>query len=233
MRALTIRFSCRRPLLALALAAFALHAGTAQGQVQPPGEPRPFCVRGRPAESCRAFLVAAGSGHLLLGGSRYSRSGNDGVTRSTHMAGHVSWELGAMVNRGPADAVGATVLAGADANGLRLGLKGRYRRWMAHGAALDLGAGVLGAHRAEPFPDASLRGNRHVFAAGLTGDAALGLTEWVGVSVRGDLLYDPHGPPVTAVYGGLTLGTRPTVAATVAPILLGIAAVLLNGGVGD
>lgn len=232
-----------RLVLALSLALCAcLPAQTAAGQIEQPRpeQPRPeqpserrFCWQGRPLESCRSFLVAEGGVHLLLGGSRYTRNdyNNGGVTRSTHLAGHANWEIGIMVNRGPTHATGVTVLIGADPNGARLGVKGRYRRWMGRHTALDLGAGVLATRRAAPFEGADVDrpGNRHVVVGGLTGDAALGLTDWASLSLRGDLLMDADGSPAHGVYGGLRLGTRPAAVATVAPFILGAAAVLIYG----
>lgn len=62
--------------------------------------------------------------------------------------------------------------------------------------------------------------------------AALGLTDWASRSVRGDLLLNAHGSPAHAVYGGLRLGTRPAAVATVAPFVLGLAALFLYGAGG-
>ncbi len=231
----------RAPLAALALTlAACMHAEPAAGQiVQPRVEPRSdqqFCWQGRPIESCRAFLVAEGGAHTLLVGSRYTRNnyGNSGTTRSPHLVGHVNWEIGVLVNRGAVDAVGATVLVGGDANGLRLGLKGRYRRWLDRDAALDVGAGVIVAQRAAPFEGAAADrpGNRHVMAGGLTADAALGLTDWASASVRGDLVVDADGSLAHGIYGGVRLGTRPAAVVTVAPLVLALVAVLLVGGGG-
>lgn len=227
--------------LALSLTGVCTYSGTAAGQIgehrpEPPRSDRDFCWEGRPLESCRTFLLAEGGMHVLLAGSRYTRNeyNNRGTTRSAHLAGHLNWEIGVLVNRGAADAVGATVLVGGDPNGLRLGVKGRYRRWMGRHAALDLGAGVLAARRAAPFEgaDADRPGNRHVVVGGLTGDAALGLTDWASLSVRGDLLLDGNGSPAHGVYGGLRLGTRPAAVATVAPVVLGLAALLFWGAGG-
>ena len=224
----TMRILRSRLPLVLALAAACLHPGAAEGQIEARRSrpDRGFCGVGRPAESCGAFLVAEGGAHVLLGGSRYTRNdyNNGPGTRSAHLAGYFNWEIGVMVNRGPADAVGATVLAGADPNGLRVGLKGRYRRWMGRHAAVDVGAGLLAGRRAAPFEgeDAGEPGNRHEVVGGLTADAALGLTDWASLSVRGDLLLDRDGTPAHGVYGGLKLGTRPAMAATAAPLVLAL-----------
>lgn len=123
-----------------------------------------------------------------------------------------------MRNVSARDAVGATLMAGADANGERLALKARYRRWRGPGSAVDVAAGVLHARRAEPYPDPDQPGNLHVAALGLTGDLSVGLTEWASASVRGDLLFDADRTS-TGLYGGVKLGTRPGLAATALPFL--------------
>jgi hypothetical protein len=189
---------------------------------------RSFCWTGRPAESCRTFLVAEGNLYTPVAGTTYVRAGFDGErTRERHLATHVAWEVGAMRNVGPRDAVGAAVLLGLDGNGERLALKGRYRRWLGPRAAVDAAAGVLYARRARAEPD--FAGNVHVPGAGVTADVSLGLTDWAGVSVRGDVLFDKDRRS-SALYGGLKLGTRPAAAATSVPLLLGVALVMLVGG---
>lgn len=203
----------------VALACLAFHA-PAPAQVEPSETPRAFCWAGRPAESCRTFLVAEASAHLLAVGTRYTRTGYDGVREGKwHMVGHFGWEVGVMRNVDPRHAVGATVLVGADANGARVALKGRYREWMGRRAAMDVGAGLLVARRAEPFADPDRPGNQHVVVAGLTGDVALGFTDWASVSLRADLVTDAGGTPVVGVYPGFKLGTGPGLGATILPPL--------------
>lgn len=214
-----------------ALAAIALAPAAASAQVEPaPEEQRAFCRTGRPAESCRAFLVTEGNLYAPFAGTTYLRTGFDGErTRERHLAPHVAWELGAMKNVTPRDAVGAAVLLGVDANGERLALTGRYRRWLSPRAAVDASAGALYARRARAEPD--FAGNVHVPGAGVTGDVTVGLTDWAGVSVRADLLFDEDGRS-SALYGGLKLGPRPAMAATAAPLLFAVALALLMGGAG-
>ncbi|HYW13560.1 MAG TPA: hypothetical protein VE871_16485 [Longimicrobium sp.] len=217
------------------LAGGALAPAAASAQIVPrateaPDGQRQFCWTGRPAESCRTFLVAEGNIYAPVMGTTYQRTGFQGErTREKHLAPHVAWEVGAMRNVGPRDAVGATVLLGVDANGERLAFKGRYRRWLTPRAAVDAAAGVLYARRAAPYPDVA--GNVHVPGAGVTADVSLGLTDWAGVSIRGDLLFD-EDERSSAVYGGLKLGTRPAAAATVAPLLFAVVLGALYGGVG-
>jgi hypothetical protein len=56
--------------------------------------------------------------------------------------GQVSWELGPLFNRGEW-AWGVAVMASADEEGARWGIRPRYRRWLEPGVALDLGVGML------------------------------------------------------------------------------------------
>lgn len=227
-----VRIPIKRAV-ALALACAAMRAPAAPAQIEPAPSPRGFCWTARPLESCRTFFVAEAGAYTALASTRYTRRGFDGqVTRSMHLTGHAGWEVGVMRNVSSRDAVGAAVLAGADANGERIALKGRYRRWMRGNSAMDVGAGLMFARRAEPYADPQTPGNLHVPVAGITGDVALGLTDWVGVSVRGDLLVDQDGEPANAVYGGVKLGTRPGVVATVLPLVLGVAAYLVFAGSG-
>lgn len=229
---MTVHSRIRR-VVALALACAAMHAPAAPSQVEPEPSPRGFCWTARPLEVCRTFFVAEAGAYTALASTRYTRRGFDGrTTRSMHLTGHVGWEVGVMRNVSSRDAVGAALLAGGDANGERIAVKGRYRRWMPGNAAMDMGAGVMFARAAQAYEDPQAEGNLHVPVAGLTGDVALGLTDWVGVSVRGDLLVDKDGEPANAVYGGVKLGTRPGIVATVLPLVLGVVAYLVFAGSG-
>ncbi len=227
---------------AAVLAGTALAPGAASAQIEAPREAprevpdgqRAFCMIGRPVESCRTFLIAEGNVYAPAVGTTYPRRGYgaEGIARKKHLAPHVAWEVGAMRNVGPREAVGATLLVGGDANGERVALKGRYRRWNGRRAALDVAAGVLFARRAEPYLNPEQPGNIHVPVAGLTGDVTLGLTDWVGASVRGDLLVDQDGDRAAALYGGLKLGTRPAAVATAAPLLFAVILGALYAGSG-
>jgi hypothetical protein len=219
-------FQCR--FWAVALACVASFAGSASAQIE---QPTAFCWTGWPAPACRAFLVAEGNLYTAVAGSRYDRRGHDGrTTRSLELTGYAAWEVGGMVNVGPRTAWGTTVMLGGDANGVRMALKGRYRRWLSPATALDLGAGVLGAGRSVPHVDQP--GNDHVAAVGLTADASLGLTDWVSLGGRADLLFsDAEDDPATAYYAGVRLGTRPALVATAAPLVFAaIAAVFAGSG---
>jgi hypothetical protein len=216
-----------RTFRAVTLACIAASAAPASAQIQP--EQGEFCWKGRPAPACRVFLVAEGSLYAPFAGSRYTRRGFEGeITRSLELTWYAAWEVGGMVNVDENDAVGAVVLVGGDANGARMALKGRFRRWLGPAAALDLGAGVLRAGRSVPHVDRP--GNQHVTAVGLTGDAGLGFTEWASLGVRADVLFSGGGQgPATAYYGGVRLGTRPALAATAAPLVFAAIVFLVAG----
>jgi hypothetical protein len=240
-----MRIPTRRVLVLYAwaalLAASALAPAAAPAQIdapraaprRAPDGQRAFCYVGRPAESCRMFLVAEGNAYGAFAGSRYQRIGYQGeVRRHRHLAPHIAWEVGAMRNITERDAVGAVLLVGGDANGERVAVKARYRRWLTPRSAVDVGAGALFARRSEPYAEPDRAGNFHVPVAGLTGDVAVGLTDWAGVSVRGDLLLDEDGERAHALYGGLKLGTRPAAVVTVLPLVLGVIGILVVGAGG-
>ncbi|HEX2079570.1 MAG TPA: hypothetical protein VHG08_17725 [Longimicrobium sp.] len=219
-----------RRLAILAALACAALPGALDAQVEPRPAPAAFCWTAQPGESCRAFLLVEGGAYLLLGGSRYVRTDFDGSRdRERHLTGHVGLEVGALANVSMRDALGATLLVGADANGERVALKGRWRRWTSPRTALDLGAGALIARRAEPrLPGEP--GNDHVPVRGLTADLSVGFTEWASASLRGELLFDDDGQAASGVYSGVKLGPRPTAVAAAAPFVF--AALIFIFGVG-
>lgn len=188
---------------------------------------------GRPAPACETFLIAEGNAYMPVAGSRYGRVSSTGgtTTRSLELTWYVAWEVGGMVNLDAHNAAGASALVGGDANGVRWGVKGRYRYWIDEATAVDAGAGVLGAGRS--VANVERPGNSHVPAVGLTGDLSVGVTDWASVGVRADVLFsDQHDDPATAWYLGTRLGTRPSLAVTAAPLLLAIVGYLVMLGTG-
>lgn len=219
MRSLIPRGSSPLPRRVASLALVVSIAEAAPAQIDP-GPAANFCRTGRPAPACRTFLLLEGNAYTPVAGSRYSRQGypGQGDTRSMELTWYVAWEGGGMINLDPANAVGASVLLGADANGVRWGLKGRYRRWLAGGMAVDAGAGILGAGRSVARQDQP--GNDHVPAVGVTGDLSLGVVEWASLGLRADVLFSEGGEgPATAYYVGTRLGTKPTLVATALPLV--------------
>jgi hypothetical protein len=225
-----IRFGLRWPLAA-ALACGALWATEAPAQDDEP-QAESFCFRGRPAAECRTFLVLEGNAYMAVAGSRFERLGYRGErTQSLELTGYVAWEAGAMVNITSDQAVGGTFTLGGDANGFRVALKGRYRRWHDRASAIDLGAGIMGAGRSVAYTDRE--GNYHVPAVGLTADASIGLVDWASVGARADVLFSEEGEgPAIGYYGGVRLGTKPMLAASAAPLVLAVIIFVVAGGSG-
>lgn len=190
---------------ALLLASVAL-PGRAEAQDSEP--PRRFCTMGRPAPACDRLLFASFS--------YYPR-----FQRFSDIEAPYEWEVGVLENRGSTEAVGLTVVLGADGEGFRTAVKGRYRRWAGRYAALDVAGGVAMARR-ETTPQSSTNDP----AVGFTGDMAVGLTDWASVGVRGDLLWSHiDRGPAAATYGTVRLGTMPgIVAGVLAIVALGLTA---------
>lgn len=162
-------------------------------------QPSPICRTGRPAPDCGTFAVATLN---YYPGSR--------ATAEAEIPWKlVEWELGWMVNRGPAQAVGASLALGTGETGFHLAVKGRYRRWLGRDWALDADAGLLVAqHPPQTYP--------HETLAGVTAGAALGLTDWVAVTGQGRVLWGASdGETVTGAELGVRLGTLPGAIATV------------------
>lgn len=186
------RITARLLAFAAALACAPSLALPGHAAAQDTEEPRPFCVMGRPQPTCEMVLFAQFSYYPRLQGS-------------DELEEPIEWEIGALVNRGPREAIGGTVVLGADGNGPRTAVKVRYRRWMSRHAAFDAAAGLAWAQRDGVPPTFA---NRPAF--GFTGDVALGLTDWASVGVRGDLLWS-DGEAVGATSGTVRLGTIPGV----------------------
>ena len=202
----------------------ALTVAPASGQANK--SPKQLCFRGRPAAACRAFWLTEVGRYMRFGGSSFVESGRVGSFEVTHLSTHLTWELGGMVNRSPATAVGATALIGGDGRGTRLGLKGRYRRWLGPGeGTLDVSGGVLKAVVAGSYPDFSRE------SYGATADVSLGWRDFVAGTVQADLLRTRNGEMVNAVYGGVRVGSYPAVIGTVAgAIVVGVLIALIFGG---
>jgi hypothetical protein len=158
--------------------------------------PRFFCLMGRPQPTCERMLFA-----------QFTYYPHD--NRFSELGAPLEWEVGALVNRGPEEAVGGTVVLGVDGSGVRTAVKARYRRWIGRYTALDAAGGLAVAQRrwTPSAPD-----DRAAF--GVTGDVTLGLTDWASVGIRADLLWS-NGEPVSATYGAVRLGTLPGVVVSV------------------
>lgn len=203
--------SVARLLACAATLVLSLALATPAASQEDEEEPRRFCRVGRPQPACEVVLVAQFS--------YYPR-----ILRSSDLDSPFEWEIGALVNRGPTYAVGGTVVLGVDGNGRRVAVKGRYRRWISPTAAVDASGGLAMANRgwATTVTD---RGT-----VGVTGDVAVGFTDWVSVGVRGDLLWShAASEPVGATYGTVRLGTGAGLVVSILGAVLAVVAVTVSG----
>ncbi len=182
----------------------------------------PFCFRGRALPRCRAFLLTevgyyqrAVSTEQLYPDSERSRS-------IPELDSHLSWDVGYMKNLDRSKAVGGTVMLGTGDAGIRAAAKARHRWWISNDLAggdgtVDLSLGVLSAGLRSPGTapaDNPGTGFSYVTrGVGLTGEATLGYGDYIGVSVRAEVLR-ANGRTATAAFGGVRLGSYPAVAAS-------------------
>ena len=153
-----------RPLLILSVLTGAW-CGTLRGQVTSDASAsntRGLCLRPQPAPSCRAFTLTEFSVNSAEFGDQNGS------------AGHLQWDVGAMVNFGRVHAVGASLSFGEPDVG-HWGGTVRYRRWINEAAALELSPGFVVA--------GSLPQNHQVR---LTADVSLVGGGWVGMFVHGE-----------------------------------------------
>lgn len=193
--------------LACALS-LALPAGAAAQEEE---EPRQFCTAGRPHPACEMVLVAQFSYY-------------PGILPSSDLANPYEWEIGVLVNRGPRHAVGGTLVLGIDANGRRAAVKARYRRWISRNVAVDGSGGLAFANQGWVSNATDRR------MMGFTGDVAAGLTDWVSVGVRGDVMWSrADGKPRGATYGTVRWGTGPGIVLSVVGAVLLVFIVSVSG----
>ena len=120
----------------------------------------------------------------------------------------LTFQLGAMVNRGTKSAIGGAVVFGGGRGGADFGILGRYRRWLTpDGFALDLSAGAIQGEMDGPL---FVTGD----ARGATAEIALNGADYGAVVLRTDYLRR-GGQTSSALYGGVRLGSRPAIGATV------------------
>lgn len=195
------------PVVLPSPAAAQVHENEPPPAAQTPG----FCWTARPKSDCRAFLVAGTGYQWRQSGSEFVQDNGRGVFAHPELRKHWQWQLGAMTNTGTHDAWGAVLLLGTATDGARLGAEARYRRWLGRHAALDLGAGVLRAEVDAPCRPPVCP--HRIPGAGVTGEASLGLTDWVALAVRAETVWTERNRPY-AVYAGVRLGTIPGLVAT-------------------
>jgi hypothetical protein len=157
--------------------------------------------QGKPAPACRYFLVTEfGLGANMSDPAHTGRA----AQVSTEM---LLYDLGVMVNVGERAAAGGTVSFKAMYE-TRLGLFGRYRRWLGDMWALDLSPGIIVAGSSND--DAY----RLVYPAA-AGRIGIMYGDWIGVGVSGELVrmadekseFDWYADIRVGYYPGAVLGT--------------------------
>lgn len=196
----------------------------------PPAQPRHVCFTDpQPAPACDAILVYEIGIYEPFAGSRASVAPDAGERRQPFVVGqHVGVEVGLLRNRGPQDAVGATLGGGVGDLG-RVSAKARYRRWGVAPSgsrfAVDLAAGPVVSSVADTPPTGpapTLGELDHPTVGGLTGDVSLELGGQFGAAVRGDALW-VRGHPAYGVTGGVHTSSGSAVWVTVvAAVVVGV-----------
>lgn len=167
------------------------------------------CFVGRPMPMCKTFWLTEFGYYRRAMGTGFIQDFQTASFERSNLDHHYSWEIGVMSNRSPRTAIGGTLHLGADGSGVRVGLKGRHRRWIAGKGVMDASAGVLRAAVRAPHPTLTAPGY------GVTGDVAIGWRDWAAITVRGDVLRG-DGRTVSALYGGVRVGSYPAIVGTVA-----------------
>jgi len=93
-----------------------------------------FCLRGRPLPRCQWYPLA----EVALSTRLADQNRNQTPARF-----YISGELGALYNLSARSALGGGAYLGADDDGWRLGIRPRYRHWIADGWTADAALGVL------------------------------------------------------------------------------------------
>ncbi len=102
--------------------------------VQAMERPPSFCFRGRALPGCQWFTFT----EFAVSTRRADQNRFADTPRF-----YVSGEMGALYNVSSRSAVGGGAYVGADDDGWRLGIRPRYRYWIAETWAVDAAAGVL------------------------------------------------------------------------------------------
>jgi len=173
-----------------------------------------FCIfRAAPAARCDRFLITEFAIH-----PRASVEGEGS-------ASYLTWEAGMMFNKRN-QAWGGTLFVGVDGiAGTRIGIRGRYRRWLGPSTSVDAAAGLL-FMRFDGSWDP-------LYTPSLNGSATLNLTNWLGIGLTvEDVVYsDPETRHSLTVYPSVKFGGMPGLVTTA--LLFALAGVVVaSGGIG-
>jgi len=115
------------------LAATGAAAQRAMGAAVPASEGR-ACFQPRPMPVCKSFYITEF-------GVQYFASQPPGIHNQRRLL--ATWELGYMRNRSENDAVGGSVFLSTNDQANRMGVRGRYRRWVGGGVAVDVSPALI------------------------------------------------------------------------------------------
>lgn len=166
--------------------------------VEPMQQPPSFCFRGRPLPGCQWFTFAE-----FAVSSRIADQNRFAETPRVYYSG----EIGALYNVGARSAVGGGVFLAGDDDGWRLGIRPRYRYWVASGWSVDAAAGVLVAGDLDLFEGTW---------PGLTAQLGVGWQDLVALTTQVEIIGTTQGT-WTNWYVGAQAGSFAALAA--APIL--------------
>ena len=166
-----------------------------------------WCFEPQPPPACKKFWITELNGYQALGASHFTEQTSAGPQIRRDLHEHFNVSVGGMVNHGPSAAFGAAMMLGDGPEGERVGVEARARRWLGAHGAVDVSAGPLEALVHAPPPSGRARGY------GVGADVSLMWFDWVGLTVRGEVLR-AEGRTVHALYAGARLGTYPAVVVT-------------------
>ena len=165
---------------------------------------RPICFQGARLPACTSYWITEVGLYTRVGGT-YITDRETPALRDRQMVNHGSFEIGLMRNWG-SNATGGHISFGRSEPGNRLGLLARHRRWLSPKYSLDVSAGPISAEIETGDHRTSLHGR------GITGDVILGFADVAHVVVRADRVSE-NGQHLTAIYGGVRLGSKATIKA--------------------
>ena len=175
------------------------------------------CWRGRPSPECHGFILTDFGLQWRL---------DDDPTAVGADPYHVSLDVGYAHNTSARDAFGGTIYLGAGTDHARVGVRGRYRRWLSRDVSVDVAPGILVIGSEDVGWDYQAPG--FMVTAGVGWKDLVGLTVEAEHSRYEDLVPAP-GQPVkvsdTAWRAGLKLGRAPGVIGTLAIVGLFVAVV--------
>ena len=119
-----------RALACVALVVVSSGAPLAAQDTTARGAPGRFCLRARPKPECSGFALTNAGVYVVFGDNRGGETALRGLL-----------DYGFMANLNPRDAVGGSVFASLDRDGVAVGPSIRYRRWLTPTSSLEVALG--------------------------------------------------------------------------------------------